>query len=92
MRRLRIVVTGRVQGVGFRWAAREKALALGLVGSARNLSEGCVEMVVEGEERALRAFRAWCYSGPRGAMVQSVHVQEEPVAEALTSFSILPSP
>jgi acylphosphatase len=53
---LTIWVRGRVQGVGFRWWARSQALALGLAGTATNLEDGRVEVVVEGPEEACRAM------------------------------------
>jgi acylphosphatase len=55
-RRLVASVKGRVQGVGFRWWTRARALELGLRGSATNLSDGRVEVVAEGPEPALRAL------------------------------------
>ena len=54
--RLTAFVRGRVQGVGFRWWTRARALELGLRGSATNLDDGRVEVVAEGPERALRAL------------------------------------
>ncbi len=54
--RLTAWVHGHVQGVGFRWWVRSRALELGLVGSATNLADGRVEVVVEGEERACHAM------------------------------------
>ena len=56
--RLTALVKGRVQGVGFRWWTRARALELGLVGSATNLDDGRVEVVAEGPEQALRALVA----------------------------------
>jgi acylphosphatase len=56
--RLTIWVRGRVQGVGFRWWARATALALGLAGTATNLDDGRVEIVVEGSESACREMLA----------------------------------
>jgi len=56
--RLTASVKGRVQGVGFRWWARARALELGLRGSATNLDDGCVEVVAEGPEPALQALLA----------------------------------
>ena len=56
--RLTAFVRGRVQGVGFRWWVRAKALELGLVGSATNLADGRVQVVVEGPESACRALSA----------------------------------
>ena len=52
-RRLTVFVRGRVQGVGFRWWARARALELGLAGHARNTPDGRVEVVAEGRERDL---------------------------------------
>lgn len=54
--RLTAFVKGRVQGVGFRWWTRARALELGLTGSATNLADGRVQVVAEGPEPALRAL------------------------------------
>jgi acylphosphatase len=63
--RLTIWVSGRVQGVGFRWWAGDHARALGLAGSATNLDDGRVEIVVEGDEEVCRAMLAML-TGPAG--------------------------
>ena len=57
-------VKGRVQGVGFRWWARARALELGLAGSATNLQDGRVEVVAEGSEEACRLLLALLPGGP----------------------------
>jgi len=57
-------VKGQVQGVGFRWWTRARALELGLVGSATNLADGRVEVVAEGSEQACRALLALLPGGP----------------------------
>jgi acylphosphatase len=62
--RLTAFVKGQVQGVGFRWWTRAKALELGLVGSATNLRDGRVEVVAEGSEAACRALLAALPEGP----------------------------
>jgi acylphosphatase len=62
--RLTAFVKGRVQGVGFRWWTRARALELGLVGSATNLDDGRVEVVAEGPEPACRALLALLPGGP----------------------------
>jgi acylphosphatase len=62
--RLTAVVKGRVQGVGFRWWTRARALELGLSGSATNLQDGRVEVVAEGPEQACRALLALLPGGP----------------------------
>jgi acylphosphatase len=67
--RVRFRVTGRVQGVGFRWWAREEARALSLSGFVRNDPDGAVSGEVEGETAALEAFRARLSEGPPQATV-----------------------
>lgn len=62
-KRLTIWVGGHVQGVGFRWWSRSRALALGLAGTAANLEDGRVEIVVEGDEAACLAMLAAVRSG-----------------------------
>lgn len=75
--RLHVRVSGRVQGVGFRWETRAKALELGLCGWVRNLPDGGVEAEFEGTTAALDAMEAWCGQGPRLALVDSVKSMRE---------------
>jgi acylphosphatase len=80
--RKRVQIAGRVQGVGFRYAAAETARRLNLAGSVRNCLDGTVEAVVEGEADDVAAFVAWCHRGPRAAAVARVDaVDETPVGE-----------
>jgi acylphosphatase len=85
--RRRLVVHGRVQGVGFRWACDREAQARGLHGWVRNRDDGAVEAVVEGDPAAVQAFVAWARTGPRHADVTRVEVTEEP-PEGLPDFRI----
>ena len=82
MRRVRAVVTGDVQGVGFRYSTRERARQLGIAGWVRNLPDGSVEAEVEGEAGAVGRMLAWLERGPSGARVASVTVIETPVLGA----------
>ena len=66
---LRALVKGRVQGVGFRFTVEMQATRLGLKGYVRNLPEGSVEVVAEGEEQALLQLLQFLRRGPRGAFV-----------------------
>lgn len=80
-------VSGRVQGVFFRDAAREKARGLGLSGWVSNLPDGRVEAVFEGGAEAVREAVAWCGEGPPEAAVESVDADyAEPGGE--TGFEV----
>lgn len=68
----RAVVSGRVQGVGYRMACAREAGRLGLSGSVRNLQDGRVEVVVKGAPDEVAALLAWCAVGPPGARVTEV--------------------
>ena len=76
----RFLVSGRVQGVGFRAATRAEARALGLAGSARNLADGRVEVLAEGLPAALDALQDWLHRGPPLASVEQLEVSAEPAA------------
>lgn len=67
-------IEGDVQGVGFRWHARTKARELGVAGWIRNMPDGNVEAVAEGEGEDLDAFIAWCRQGPPSARVTDLRV------------------
>ncbi|TBR37257.1 MULTISPECIES: acylphosphatase [Dyella] len=66
------IVSGRVQGVFYRASAREQALALGLIGYAKNLPDGTVEVLASGSESAIDALEQWLRRGPPGARVDRV--------------------
>jgi acylphosphatase len=75
--RRRAIVHGRVQGVFFRDTTRRQALARGVAGWVRNLPDGTVEAVFEGDPDAVEALLAFCRDGPRGARVERVEVSEQ---------------
>lgn len=70
--RLHIFVFGDVQGVFFRANTRDRATQLGLAGWARNVRDGSVEIVAEGEKESLEKLLGWCSHGPIGASVSRV--------------------
>jgi len=74
----RWIVRGRVQGVGFRWSVRRRAEALGLVGFARNLPDGAVEVVARGEPHVLDELGQYLAKGPRLAFVDTVENVDVP--------------
>lgn len=80
---LRLRVTGRVQGVGYRYSACQEARRLGLGGWARNCDDGSVELWAQGDGEALDAFAAWCARGPAFARVDHVESTEVDADPAL---------
>ncbi len=82
----RIIVRGRVQGVGFRFSFVDAASDAGVVGWVRNRFDGSVEALVQGEAPATERVIDWCRRGPPGARVTDVEVDEAPVDASLTDF------
>lgn len=72
MKTVRFIVSGRVQGVGFRWFVMREATRLDLAGSVRNLPDGTVEVVARGPVEALGLLESALRHGPPAAHVQSV--------------------
>ncbi|WP_301848325.1 acylphosphatase [Rhodococcus pyridinivorans] len=84
--RLTAWVHGRVQGVGFRWFTRARALELGLVGHATNHPDGRVMIVAEGSRSALEQLLAWLKSGDTPGEVRLVVESWDPARGDLTGF------
>ena len=79
----RCIVSGLVQGVCFRAATARKARELGIVGHARNLEDGTVDVLAIGPEAKLDALSSWLEVGPPAARVEHVAVKREPVPASL---------
>jgi len=75
-RSVRLTVSGRVQGVGYRFWAERTAAAMGISGWVRNRADGSVELLATGEEAAVAAFIAACRQGPRAAAVADVAIED----------------
>jgi acylphosphatase len=84
----RFLISGRVQGVGFRFFAEDAARRDGLSGFVRNLSDGGLETVVEGDADAVERYERSIRHGPPGARVEHVHVEPQPPSGQFTGFSI----
>ena len=78
MKRARVTVSGRVQGVFFRVSCAKEARRREVAGWVRNTSDGRVEAAFEGPEAEVDALVSWCERGPRGARVDAVEVVAEP--------------
>ncbi len=85
----RYLVSGYVQGVGFRWFVRRVAEELGVTGWVRNLPDGQVEAEAAGTPEALAAFEERLRQGPAGARVGAVEVQEAVPSPARDRFDIV---
>lgn len=75
----RIVVSGRVQGVGFRYFVERRAQELGVVSFVRNLPNGKVEVEAEGDDVAVETLVDYCRVGPARALVDRVEAHSQPV-------------
>jgi len=84
--RLRAVVSGEVQGVGFRWAVQREARRLGLAGYAQNLADGSVRVEAEGAPEALDQLEAFLQAGPRFAEVDELDARRSPATGEFDGF------
>ncbi len=87
--RLHVLIEGRVQGVFFRAATRDEARAWGLAGWVRNLPDGRVEALFEGERAVLEKMLAWCRQGPPYAYVDHLEVEWQPYLGDLADFCVV---
>lgn len=86
--RAHIFITGKVQGVTFRSSTRRKARKSGVTGWVRNLPDGRVEAVLEGEERDVKKVINWCHTGPTLARVEKVDVDWEEFQDEFDGFEV----
>ena len=84
---VRSLITGRVQGVGYRYNTRLHAIALGLVGWVRNLPDGRVEAIIEGDPTQIAKMVEWLHTGPPAAEVSSVETEDQPLQQ-FSAFEI----
>ena len=87
-KRVKLLISGRVQGVGFRASTRSRARKLGLKGWVRNLRNGKVKAVAEGEKEDLEKFIEWAKEGPFTAKVTDIEVNFEEYKGDFNNFSI----
>lgn len=85
---MRAYVSGRVQGVGFRYATQREAYRLGIAGWARNLPDGRVEVVAQGEPGRIDLFLGFLAEGPRYAAITGLDVADTAVDDGLAGFGV----
>jgi len=83
-----IIILGKVQGVSYRYYAKQKALEIGIKGWIKNLDNGNVEAFAVGNEKALRKFFEWCKAGPEMAEVRKIELNEIRGYEKPESFKM----
>ena len=88
MKCIHVYIKGRVQGVFFRAETQRVAQGFNITGWVRNMADGRVEAVFEGDDVDIDKMLAWCHSGPRTARVEEVVVNEEPCTGIFHDFSI----
>jgi acylphosphatase len=86
--RAHVIVHGFVQGVWFRQSTKDEAMRLGVGGWVRNLPNGDVEALFEGEKKKVEEIIGWCHRGPSGAQVSSVDISWEPYRREFRHFDI----
>lgn len=82
-KRISLLITGKVQGVGYRYSVKLKAESMAIRGYVRNQLDGSVFVTVQGENTAVENFVKWCYEGPSAALVRGV----EKIPGSIEDFS-----
>ena len=87
--RVRLFVTGRVQGVFFRQSLKAKSIQNDVFGWVKNLQDGRVECLLEGNEKNISILVKWAHDGPANAIVENVEVHNEKFDNQFTKFDVL---
>ena len=82
------IITGRVQGVFFRLETQKAALKRGVTGWVRNLPDGSVEVIAEGEKSAVNSLIKWCWKGSPGSRVDAVNVEWQAFTGKFSTFDV----
>ena len=88
MKRIHIYISGKVQGVFFRAETQRAAMGFQLTGWVRNMDDGRVEAILEGEDTDVDKMLAWCHVGPPSARVEKVTISEEHYTGGFQDFNI----
>lgn len=87
--RVRVLIKGKVQGVFFRQALKVKAKQKNVFGNVKNLIDGRVEAILEGDEENVNNLVEWCHGGPANARVEDVIIRNEKYTNEFSKFDVL---
>ncbi|MBM3895366.1 MAG: acylphosphatase [Thaumarchaeota archaeon] len=87
--RVHLFVKGKVQGVFFRQALKVMAKKKNVFGCVKNLKDGRVEAILEGEDLDVSSLVEWCHAGPANARVEDVEIRNEKYKEEFSKFEVL---
>ena len=87
--RIHIFITGRVQGVFFRQTMKAKAIQKNVYGWVRNLNDGRVEAILEGDDENVSVMVEWCHGGPANSIVEDVEIVNESFLNEFEKFEVL---
>jgi acylphosphatase len=86
--RQHFIISGTVQGVGFRYHSQQQALKLGITGWVKNLASGQVEIIAEADTDTLDEFKQWLEIGPTYAQVTDIRVENDAATAEFSTFKI----
>jgi acylphosphatase len=88
MKRVRILIEGRTQGINFRYYTQQQAQKLGLAGFVRNLSDGRIEIDAQGDDESVEEMLTWCQEGPQSAQLKSILFRYDEPSEHVSDFIV----
>jgi acylphosphatase len=86
--RMRILIDGRLQGINFRYNTQRKARHLGLGGFVRTLSDGRIEIEVQGLEEKVSQLLAWCQEEPQSSHIRTIMYRHDEPTDSSTDFEV----
>jgi acylphosphatase len=88
MKRVRILIEGRLQGMNFRYHTQQEAQRLGLGGFVRHLSDGRIEIDAQGDDESIEQLLAWCQDGPQSTQIKSILFRYDEPSEHISDFIV----
>jgi len=86
--RMRILIEGRLQGTNFRYHTQQQARNLGVGGFVRTLSDGRIEIVVQGDKQQVEKMLSWCQEEPHGSHIKTILYRYDETAEQASDFAV----